>query len=107
MDIEVIGEDKLKARKPYVCDMCGKEISVGESYIKTFCKDHDSGKIITNRLHERCEDLVGLYNRIHGAIPDDMSFREVGEWVQEEYCPTCLESGGLTCNGDIFTCKGF
>ena len=57
MDIEVIGEDKLKARKPYVCDMCGKEISVGESYIKTFCKDHDSGKTITNRLHERCEDL--------------------------------------------------
>ena len=107
MDIEVIGGGTHKARKSYVCDMCGRRIEVGERYEQTFCKDIDSSKTITYRLHKRCGEIVGKFNRMYGAIPDDLSFRQVAAWVREDYCSHCHLCGGTECNGDIFTCKGF
>ena len=106
MDIEVIGQDEFKARKPYICDMCGKEISVGERYEKTFCKDHDSGKSITYRLHKRCDEVVMQYNKMFGAIPDGLTFVDVAEIVGDTYCPMCAHRRLPECNGDVCTCKG-
>lgn len=30
--MEVVSIDRVKARKPHKCDMCGKKIEVGEEY---------------------------------------------------------------------------
>lgn len=105
MGIEVIGSDEHKARKPYVCDMCGREIAVGDKYENIFCKDLDCGKIITYRLHERCGMVENMFCRIHGSIPDEMSYREVGKIMQEEYCSECANRCSDRCNGDLFTCN--
>ncbi len=72
------------AKKILLCDLCGRQITVGEKYHRQIYKDEDDAGI--RYLHEHCNDALEEY--IHENVKDIIATIKRGSAEyesQEEY----------------------
>lgn len=87
---ELISESWRTARKRHECDLCGREITVGEKYYHTVQKDY--GEMSTFRTHEKCE-FIFMEIRDYVDPNDGMSeedFMDALYDIRHDFiCPDC------------------
>lgn len=90
--MEVLREDRRKARRDYVCGLCGRPIKKGETYDNQTNKF--DGRLYTFRSHAHCSALCSKIWDFANPDPDagmdvDTFIGAVRELVTEFYCPSC------------------
>ena len=101
--IEVQNIVQRKARKRYICQLCGKAILPGRQYIyETFKGDNG---FETLRRHIHCDALLDVYNSKYN-FDEYYDEREVNETLWDEVCKTiCNEEQRDECDmEDLYSC---
>lgn len=96
--------NQKKARKRYICDLCGKAILPGNQYIhETFRGDNG---FQTLRRHIHCDAMLSVYNTEYN---DDEYYNsdEVTETLWSELCrQICSEEQREECDmEDLYGCQ--
>lgn len=76
-----VSETTHAARKPHICDGCGKGIVVGEKYTKW--AGITDGCFGTAKYHEECRAAEIALNSLHGTHSDEwlgLQDMEVDDW---------------------------
>lgn len=61
--VDILDDHTGPARKPHVCDQCGRRIEIGERYRRQVYKD---GELVTYKAHEDCDNAATAYADISG-----------------------------------------
>ncbi|WP_293857406.1 hypothetical protein [uncultured Alsobacter sp.] len=87
------------ARKPHVCEQCGKGIAIGDPYRRV--SGVWEGDFYTQALHGECLDAGNLYALEHGLAADEWPWfaqmnleREDRTWLLEHF-PIVAERLGI------------
>ena len=102
--IDVQSIEQRKARKQYICQLCGEPILKGVQYIHETFKGDDGFKTLRRHIH--CDAMLGVYNRefnCEGYYDED----EVTETLWDELCKQiCDEEQRDECGMcDLYACQ--
>ena len=106
-----------KAKKVYICSICGKEIWKDTEYVKVSSKGQ-TGKWTDEKRHIHCDAALQAYRTLTDAKPEGNREREIEnlkEWARHTVCPMsrrhdicqehqCFENGD---QGIPFECMQF
>lgn len=105
--LEFMTERMHKAKKEYVCDICGWAIHKGEPYYRYAAKYE--GKMLDYCHHIHCRNMSVEYCNEQGESEYDTD--SITEYIQEKYCNECkhgysheLDEGYEECDFSIFEC---
>lgn len=73
------------ARTEHTCDLCGRTISKGETYVKYSGKA--DGEFFETKLHPVCEDIVEEY--CSDQYESEWDSDSVFEWLGARICGHC------------------
>lgn len=74
-----------KARKEYICDLCGQKILKGETYHRYSGKYN--GDMFDDKQHLTCRNIINAYCSAIGENEyDDDS---ISDWLHDKYCFDC------------------
>lgn len=101
--MEFFNERLLKARKPHICEMCGREIKTGEIYRKETGVFY--GEFFSRNLHNRCAEFEAEYC---SNVENEFTWDEIYDYIVQKNCSVCShldENEGICRDGhDIFNC---
>lgn len=93
------------AKKPHVCSMCGREINIGEKYIRFSGKD--GSYMFDIKLHEFCNNVIDKYCKHVGENEYDND--AVIDWLRDTVCTGCKyfedDNDEPPCKINIFNCE--
>ena len=98
--MEFFNSQHPKARKPYTCELCGKQIQAGESYHR-FSGKYD-GSMFDLKYCRNCEMVIDAYCSETGECEYDED--AIAEWLHEKYCTTCTKYIQDDCMECEITC---
>lgn len=77
-------QDIKAARKPHVCEMCGRPINIGESYCRESGKWE--GDFFSRCMHLVCHEMEMEYCC---EVDNEFTWSDILEYVAEVYCSKC------------------
>lgn len=80
--LEFTKEAHRKARKEYVCDICGGTITTGKEYVR-YSGKYD-GEFFDYKYHAECHEVINAYLRETGECEYDEE--SISEWLNEAVC---------------------
>lgn len=102
--IDLQNINQRKARKRYVCDLCGKAILPGNQYIHETFRGDDGFQTLRRHIH--CDAMLSVYNTEYN---DDEYYNsdEVTNGLWDEVCERiCEEEQWGECHAcDVYACE--
>lgn len=100
--LEFYSINNPKAKKLYVCDLCGDRIGIGEKYVRNSGKLH--GEMFDYKYHTGCHDIIETY--CLEVADDEYDLESVHNWIREEICPKCCSEDDIDdCFCNTCRCK--
>lgn len=95
---------KRKARKIHKCNLCGRNIEQGETYIQHTGKWF--GEFYSDSYHFVCWSILETYWASDYFDQGEWCSSDVREWLEEEYCRKCLgpDADLAECEVPVFRC---
>lgn len=99
--LEFTRTEQHRARRDYVCHLCGKTIRAGAEYIYEVSK-YD-GRLNDYRRHIHCDALLNAWAYKTGA--DEYEDSEIGTYLHDVVCSSCgLRGSGECAEETVFSC---
>lgn len=102
--VEIQSIKQIKARKPYMCHLCGGRILAGNQYILEKYKDPNGFHTVKRHIH--CDAILDVYNQKYNC-EEFYHDEEVAETLWQEVCRNiCDETQQEECSlSDLFSCE--
>jgi len=105
--LEFMNEKKHRAKKEYVCNICGWTIHAGEMYYR--CAAKQDGELLDYCQHIHCRNMSVEYCNEQGESEYDRD--TIDDYLHERYCSECehgysheTDEDYEECDFSVFEC---